>query len=90
MDTQSGISNVSKIALNTSTPGALANDTGVLKRAVLQPDEFPRVSLEVTNPPNPFTSMDPANRDRANKGKTGSDRGKRVNYPMNDGKSKTA
>lgn len=41
-----GLSKVSKIALATSTPEALANDTGILKRKVLEPDEFPRVSLE--------------------------------------------
>lgn len=47
---QAGMAKISKIALNTSTPSALADDTGVLKRKVLEPDEFPKVGLEMTSP----------------------------------------
>lgn len=53
---QSGLSHTSKIALNTSTPSALANDSGVLERKVLAPDEFPRVELSQTSPINPIHS----------------------------------
>ena len=50
---QSGISKASKVALNTSTPAALANDSGVLKRKVLEPDEFPKADMS-----NAFPSIE--------------------------------
>lgn len=45
-----GLAKISKIALSTQTPGALADDTGILKRKVLEPDEFPRVDISLTSP----------------------------------------
>lgn len=88
--TQKGLANSSLVALNTETPAAMVNDSGILKRKVLEPDEFPRVDLSITNPLNPFASMNPANHDRAAVGRGGSDRGKRRSYPMSDGRSITA
>lgn len=49
---QAGLSESSKIALNISIPAALADDLGILKRKVLEPDEYPRVGLDLTSPPN--------------------------------------
>lgn len=62
---QAGISHNSKLVLNSSTPEALVNDSGVLKRAVIEPDNFPKVGLDKTNPPNTHASMDSKNWDRA-------------------------
>lgn len=47
---QAGMSKASRIALNTSVPSAMADDSGILKRKVLEPDQFPSVSLETTSP----------------------------------------
>lgn len=65
---QSGISRISKIALNTNT-GGLADDSGILKRKVLEPDEFPRIGLDLTSPPNLHAATNPKYQDRASKSK---------------------
>lgn len=85
---QAGMSLVSKIALNTSTPAGLADDSGVLKRSVLEPDQFPQVGLDITNP------FDPGDIDVSHKypheGKRPFDGGKNRNNKTRDGKSLTA
>lgn len=55
-----GLHKVSRIALETKT-GGLADDSGILKRKVLEPDEFPRVSLDIICPEDPeFADIDVA------------------------------
>jgi len=85
---QAGMSLVSKIALNTSTPAGLADDSGVLKRSVLEPDQFPQVGLDITNP------FDPGDIDVSPKypreGKRPFDGGKNRNNKTHDGKSLTS
>ena len=83
---QSGIAQVSKFAMNTKTPGALADDSGVLVRKVLGPDEFPKVDLEVACAFVPG-DIDVAHR-YPHEGKT--PREQRGIKGIHDGKSKTA
>lgn len=64
-----GLHKISRIALETNT-GGLADDSGVLKRKVLEPDEFPRVSLNIVSPHDP----EDADIDKANVNKAGSQR----------------
>jgi hypothetical protein len=66
---QAGLSPMSKIALNTVTPAGMPSEgvEGALKRNVLEPDQFPRVDLSITNPLNEFASSNPKNQDRAQK-----------------------
>lgn len=84
-----GLGYISRVALNTSTPEALANDSGVLKRKVLEPDEFPRVSLDIICPHDP----EEADVDQAAIGKNGgqpSRQGKIRTHKTDDGMSLTA
>lgn len=84
-----GLGRVSRIALDTNTPEALANDTGVLKRKVLEPDEFPRVSLDIMCPHDPeMADIDQAPVFPQKKGPW--HQGKIRGHDPHDGKSLTA
>jgi len=86
---QSGLSMGSKIALNTKTPKALPDEglEGAIKRNVLEPDEYPRVDLSITNP-NDEGDID-VSEPYPHEGKTPF-KGGRHSGKVKDGKSQTA